>query len=155
MARIGILRCSNSSQESNCAAVVCLADMRKRQGHFERYPAADPLHLIGMINCAGCPTLAAPEKILKRVRALAEYRLDALHFSFCVTALCPFLRKYVKVVRDAYPDLEIVLGTHEPIDVAEYRRGVREILCPAVHPPQDMNDMVLGTLEMPERPLSF
>lgn len=135
--------------------MVCLGDLRKRRGHFDRYPAEEPLHLIGMISCAGCPTLVAPEKILKRVRALAEYRLDALHFSFCMTALCPFLTKYVKAVQGAYPDLEIVLGTHEPLNVQEYRRGVRELLCPAVRPPQDMNDMVLGTLEMPDRPLDF
>ncbi|MBW2484236.1 MAG: CGGC domain-containing protein, partial [Deltaproteobacteria bacterium] len=37
MARIGILTCSNCTQETNCAAVVCLGDMRKRRGFFERY----------------------------------------------------------------------------------------------------------------------
>ena len=99
MARIGILTCSNCIQETNCAAVVCLGDMRKRRAFFERYKDEEKLDLIGIINCAGCPTIAAPEKILKRVKALAEYRLDALHFSFCVTALCPFLKNYEKVIR--------------------------------------------------------
>lgn len=37
MARIGILTCSNCTQDTNCAAVVCLGDMRKRKGFFERY----------------------------------------------------------------------------------------------------------------------
>ena len=82
MARIGILTCSNCTQETNCASVVCLADMRKRRGFFEQYSQDEPLDLIGIINCAGCPTLAAPEKILKKVRALTEFRLDALHLSF-------------------------------------------------------------------------
>jgi predicted metal-binding protein len=81
MARIGILTCSNRIQETNCASVVCLADMRKRRGLFERYSKDEPLDLVGIISCAGCPTLIAPEKILRRVRALAEFRLDALHFS--------------------------------------------------------------------------
>jgi len=94
MARIGILTCSNCTQDTNCAAVVCLGDMRKRRGFFERYQNDEKLDLIGIINCSGCPTLAAPEKILKRVKALADYRLDALHFSYCMTALCPFLKKY-------------------------------------------------------------
>ena len=71
MARIGIVTCSNCTQDTNCASVVCLADMRKRRGFFERYPKDEPLDLVGIINCAGCPTLAAPEKILKRVRAVA------------------------------------------------------------------------------------
>ena len=87
MARIAILTCSNCTQDSNCASVVCLGDMRKRRGFFESYPKDEPLDLIGIINCAGCPTLAAPEKILKRVRAVAEFRLDALHLSFCMVTL--------------------------------------------------------------------
>ena len=115
MARIGILTCTNCTQEANCASVVCLGDMRKRRGFFRKYPQEQPLELIGIINCAGCPTLAAPEKILRRVRSLADYRIDALHFSFCVTALCPFVKQYEKVIKDEYPGLDIVLGTDQPL----------------------------------------
>lgn len=149
MARIGILTCSNCTQESNCASVVCLGDLRKRRGFFERYKDEECLDLIGIISCAGCPTLAAPEKILKRVRALAEYRLDALHFSFCVTALCPFLKNYEKVIRAAYPELELVLGTHAPKDKDEFRAGVKELLCQTIATPQDMNDMIKARLQKP------
>ncbi len=149
MARIGILTCSNCTQETNCAAVVCLGDLRKRRGFFERYRSGVNLDLIGIINCAGCPTLAAPEKILKRVRALAEYRLDALHFSFCVTALCPFIKNYEKVIREAYPALELVFGTHTTKDRQEFRAGVKELLCQTIAQPQDMNDMITGKLVKP------
>lgn len=147
MARIGILTCSNCTQETNCAAVVCLGDMRKRRGFFERYPQEEKLDLIGIINCAGCPTLAAPEKILKRVRALAEYRLDALHFSYCMTALCPFLKKFQTVIAESYPDLTIILGTHTPKDKKQFRNDVKDLLCPAVSDVQDMNDVIRGTLK--------
>ena len=147
MSRIGILTCSNCTQDTNCAAVVCLGDMRKRRGFFERYKDDEKLDLIGIINCAGCPTLAAPEKILKRVKALAEYRLDALHLSYCMTALCPFLKKYQTVIRKTYPDLEIVLGTHIPKDREQFRADVRELLCPAASEVQDMNDLIRGTLK--------
>jgi predicted metal-binding protein len=58
MARIGIINCSNCTQDTNCASVVCLADMRKRKGLFEQYAKEDTLELIGIISCAGCPTLA-------------------------------------------------------------------------------------------------
>ena len=149
MARIGILTCSNCTQETNCASVVCLGDMRKRRGFFARYQDEANLDLIGIINCAGCPTLAAPEKILKRVRALAEYRLDALHFSFCINALCPFLKNYERVIRAAYPDLELVFGTHAPKDKDEFRAGVKELLCQTVARPQEMNAMIKGTLQKP------
>jgi len=150
MARIGILTCSNCTQETNCASVVCLGDMRKRQGFFERYQDEEKLDLIGIINCSGCPTLAAPEKILKRVRAITEFWIDALHFSFCMTALCPFLKKYKKVIQEAYPNLEMVLGTHRPKDKQEFRAGVKELLCPTMCAPHDMNDMIKGSLKRNE-----
>lgn len=155
MARIGILTCSNCTQETNCASVVCLGDMRKRRAFFERYPKEAPLDLIGIINCSGCPTLAAPEKILRRVSALADFKLDALHFSFCMTVLCPFLKQYQKSIKKKYPDLEVVLGTHRPINKEEFKRGVKELLCQTIAKPQDMNDMVKNTLELPDRPLKF
>ena len=147
MARIGILTCSNCTQDTNCAAVVCLGDMRKRKGFFERYKDEEKLDLIGIINCSGCPTLAAPEKILKRVKALAQYRLDALHLSYCMTALCPFLKKYQAVIAKAYPDLEIVSGTHIPKDKNQFRNDVKELLCPTVSDVQDMNDLIKGTIK--------
>ena len=150
MARIGILTCSNCTQESNCASVVCLADLRKRKGFFERYSDNEPLDLVGIINCAGCPTIAAPEKIIKRVRAVADYGLDALHFSFCMTALCPFVGQYQKAINRAYPDLHIVLGTHKPTDKKTFQRAVRELLCQTIKKPQTMNDMIKGTLEFPK-----
>ena len=147
MARIGILTCSNCTQETNCASVVCLGDMRKRRGFFDRYKVDEKLDLIGIINCAGCPTLAAPEKILKRVKALAEYRLDALHLSYCMTALCPFLKKYQAVISKTYPKLEIILGTHIPKDKEQFRQDVRELLCPTISKIQDMNDVIMGRLK--------
>ncbi len=147
MARIGILTCSNCTQDTNCASVVCMGDMRKRRGFFERYKDEEKLDLIGIINCSGCPTLAAPEKILKRVKALAEYRLDALHFSYCMTALCPFLKKYQSVIKKAYPDLVIILGTHIPKDKKQFQIDVKELLCPTAYDPQDMNDIIKGTLK--------
>lgn len=147
MARIGILTCSNCTQDTNCAAVVCLGDMRKRKGFFERYKDEEKLDLIGIINCSGCPTLAAPEKILKKVKALVQYRLDALHLSYCMTALCPFLKKYKAVIAKVYPELEIVLGTHIPKDKDQFRNDVKELLCPTVSDVQDMNDMIKGTIK--------
>lgn len=151
MARIGILTCSNCTQDANCGSVVCLGDMRKRRGFFERYRNEEKLELIGIINCAGCPTLAAPEKILKRVKALAGYRLDALHFSYCMTTLCPFLKKYRAVITRAYPDLMIVEGTHVPKDTERFRHEVRELLCPTAVDVQDMNDIIRGTLKKNEK----
>jgi predicted metal-binding protein len=149
MARIGILTCSNCTQETNCASVVCLADMRKRRGFFSRYSADEPLDLIGIISCAGCPTLAAPEKILKRVRAVTEFRIDALHLSFCMVTLCPFIQKYSTLIKQEFPDINLVMGTHQPADRDHFVRGVKEMLCQTLAPPQTMADMIRGRITHP------
>jgi predicted metal-binding protein len=150
MARIGIITCSNCTQESNCASVVCLGDMRKRKGFFEMYPKDEPLDLVGIINCAGCPTIAAPEKILKRVRAVAEFNIEALHLSFCMTALCPFIHKYVDLIKEAFPGINLVMGTHKPVDKREFGRGVKELLCQTLASVQTMNELIRGTLKIPQ-----
>ena len=150
MPRIGILTCSNCTQDSNCASVVCLADMRKRQGFFEPYPQDEPLDLIGIINCAGCPTLAAPEKILKRVRALAEFRIEALHLSFCMVTLCPFIKPYTALIKREFPGINILMGTHRPADRDRFVKGVKELLCQTLAAPQTMNDLIKGTLKIPQ-----
>lgn len=146
MARIGILTCSNCTQDTNCASIACLGDMRKRKGLFERYSDEEQLDLVGIINCSGCPTLAAPEKIMKRVRALADYRIDALHFSYCMTALCPFIKKYDTIIRENYPELVIIHGTHTPKNKKVFQDEVKELLCPTAYTTQDMNDVIKGGL---------
>ena len=147
MARIGILTCSNCTQDANCASVVCLGDLRKREGLFERYKDEEKVELIGIINCAGCPTLAAPEKILKRTKSLTDYRLDALHFSYCMTALCPFLKHYDSIIKQHNPGLRVVHGTHRPRGKAQFQSEMKELLCPQVAVPQDMNTVIKGRLK--------
>jgi predicted metal-binding protein len=150
MARIGIITCSNCTQECNCAAVVCLGDLRKRRGFFEKYPKEEPLDLIGIISCAGCPTAAAPEKILRRVRAVAEFKVEALHFSFCMTAICPFINMYVDLIKTRFPEINLVMGTHQPTDKERFRSGVKELLCQTLAAPQTMNDLIKGTIKIPQ-----
>lgn len=142
MARIGILTCSNCTQDLNCASLVCLGDMRKRRGFFERYPKDDPLDLVGLINCAGCPTLAAPEKIVKRLGAFRIAKIDALHLSYCITALCPFMAHYEKAIAAEFPRVEIVRGTHLAPEPGQFRQAVKGLLCPAQGRPPDMNDHI-------------
>ncbi len=129
MARIGIITCSNCTQDLDCASVVCLADMRKRKGFFKDYAPDERLDLVGIINCSGCPTVSAHQKIMRRVRSIADLRVDAIHFSFCMTALCPFKQKYEEVIKEAYPEIKIVMGTHTPADPTAFRQEVKDLLC--------------------------
>lgn len=142
MARIGILTCSNATQDAGCSSVSCLRDMRKRKGAFEKYKEDVNLELIGIINCAGCPTLAGPEKLLNRIRALTEFRIQAIHFTYCMDVLCPFKNKYKELLEKEFPEIEIIIGTHEAhITNEEFREKVKELFC---QPRRSMVDLIKG-----------
>ncbi len=142
MARIGILTCSNATQDLGCASASCLADLRKRRGAFADYPADQPIDLVGIINCPGCPTLAGPEKLLRRIESLTAFRVDAIHFTFCVKALCPFREQYRRAAEQAHPQVRVVMGTHqEHVSALTFRGEVGELLC---QPRQGMADLILG-----------
>lgn len=128
MVRIGILTCSNATQDLGCSSVSCLADMRKRRGAFASYPADEPLDLVGIINCPGCPTLTGADKLMQRIRALTEFKIDAVHLSYCMKALCPFKEKYKSSLEEKFPNINFVVGTHEEhITTAEFKKRVKNV----------------------------
>ncbi len=142
MAKIGILTCSNATQELGCSSVSCLSDFRKRKGAFMDYPSEEKLTLMGIINCPGCPTLIGPDKLLQRIRALTEFGVDTIHFAYCMKALCPFKEKYKAALEETFPEVRIVIGTHEEhVSPEEYRRRVKKLFC---QPRKTMVDIILN-----------
>ena len=130
MAKIGILTCSNATQDLGCSSVSCLADFRKRKGTFASYPSDEKLTLVGIINCPGCPTITGFDKLLMRIKSLTVFRVDAIHFSNCIKALCPFVSQYRKALQDNFPSVEIVVGTHEEhISTLFFREKVKKLFC--------------------------
>lgn len=130
MKRIAILTCSNTTQDLACASFQCLSSLRQAKDKFAGY-ADTGAELVGIIGCAGCPTAVAPEKVLKRVRSLAALNLDALHLSTCMIHLCPFRNKYKKIIKEYYPDILIVEGTHSPredLDPDSIKEGFKALL---------------------------
>lgn len=141
MARIGILTCSNATQDLGCSSVSCLADLRKRKGAFADYPTEEKLTLMGIINCPGCPTLTGADKLLQRVSALTEFGVDTIHFTYCMKALCPFKEKYKTALEEAFPSVKVVIGTHEEhLAPEEYRKRVKKLFC---QPRKTMVDIIL------------
>ncbi len=59
-----------------------------------------------------------------------------------MTALCPFIKKYEKVILENYSELTIIHGTHTPVDNKIFQEKVKELLCPTVYTPHDMNDAI-------------
>jgi len=142
MAKIGILTCSNATQDLGCSSVSCLADFRKRKGTFSEYPENEKLTLAGIINCPGCPTLTGSDKLIERIRALTDFGVDTIHFSFCLKSLCPFKEQYAKALKDSFPDISIVIGTHEEhVAPKEFRRRVKQLFC---QPRKTMVDIILN-----------
>jgi predicted metal-binding protein len=145
MGRIGILTCSNATQDLGCSSVSCLSDFRKRKGTFAEYPQEEKLTLVGIISCPGCPTLIGPDRLLQRIRALTEFGVDAIHFTYCMKALCPFKEKYKAALEQAFPNVKIVIGTHEEhIAPEEYRMRVKSLFC---QPRKTMVDIILNKAE--------
>lgn len=141
MAKIGIMTCSNATQDLGCSSVSCLADFRKRKGSFATYPTEEKLVLAGIINCPGCPTLTGADKLLGRIRGLTEFGVDVIHFSYCMKALCPFKEKYRLALVEAFPHITVVLGTHEEhVTPEEYRARVKKLFC---QPTKTMTDVIL------------
>jgi predicted metal-binding protein len=142
MAKIGILTCSNATQDLGCSSVSCLADFRKRKGAFADYPPEEKLTLMGIINCPGCPTLTGPDKLVRRIRALTDFKVDTIHFSYCIKTLCPFKEKYKDALEQAFPNIRIVIGTHEEhVAPEDFRHRVKKLFC---QPRKTMVDIVLN-----------
>ena len=132
MQRIGIITCSNITNDFACASFFCLADSHAGKGTFARYAEGGGVNVVGIISCSGCPTLMAPEKIIRRVRTLVASGVDAIHFSNCMEQFCPFKNKYESFLKAEFPDMEFVAGTHEdpPEEVGEiFGRLVHDALC--------------------------
>ena len=142
MAKIGILTCSNATQDLGCSSVSCLADFRKRKGTFADYPEDEKLTLAGIINCPGCPTLIGPDKLIERIRSLTDFGVDTIHFSYCIKSLCPFKENYKKALEQSFPDIRIVIGTHEEhVTPEEFRRRVKKLFS---QPRKTMVDIIFN-----------
>lgn len=153
MTKIGILTCSNVTHELGCCSMFCLQDINANEGPFAAYADNGGAELMGVLSCAGCPTAVGPEKILSRVRAMAELGAEAIHLSNCMMALCPFAKKYKSLIGERFPDVKLVEGSHHvPGDPQEmkrvFRAGVKELL---TRPRPAMVDMVKEVVEMYEQ----
>jgi predicted metal-binding protein len=125
-----------------CSSVSCLADFRKRKGTFAEYPENEKPTFAGMINCPGCPTSTGPDKLIGRIRSLTDFGVDTIHFDYCLKALCPFKEKYKDAIEESFPDIRIVIGTHEEhIAPEEFRKRVKKLFR---QPTKTMVDIILN-----------
>ncbi|MBL6977425.1 MAG: CGGC domain-containing protein [Desulfobacteraceae bacterium] len=149
MARVGILGCDITTKEMNCVMVGCFGNLRGREGSFKDYPADEPLDLVGVIHCGGCPTAVGSDRIWQKVQALVDYGIDSLHLNSCLIQLCPFKDVFLETIKRDYPDLKVVEGTHPFHDPDEFKKGIKELVSQRVVTPQTMNDLVFKKIKLP------
>ena len=118
MKKIGIIACANTTKIPDCPLSPCLRDFYDRKGEFALYKNME-LELAGVISCPGCLGGMAPEVILSKANSLVHYGAEAIHLAYCMKLFCPYVRKYVKILEEAHPNVDIILGTHEPHEPAE------------------------------------
>ena len=123
MTDIGILTCSNTTQDIGCSSFGCLNAAYEGGGTFAQYP--EGVRVKGIINCAGCPGTLGHAKILKRVKALIASGVEAIHMGSCMAGYCPFVAKYEKEITQAHPGVKVVRGTH-PSPPAEMMEMLKE-----------------------------
>ena len=112
MTDIGLLTCSNTTQDVGCSVFGCLRATSEAQAPFSAVEYPDGVRVAGVISCAGCAGKRSHEKILRRVGALAASGAKAIHFATCMVEGCPFLARYESVIREACPELAVVRGSH-------------------------------------------
>jgi hypothetical protein len=64
--------------------------------------------------------------------------------------LCPFIKSYTALIKREFPGINIVMGTHQPVDREGFQKGVKELLCQSLARPQSMHDLIRGTLKIPQ-----
>ncbi|MGD8320480.1 MAG: CGGC domain-containing protein [Gemmatimonadota bacterium] len=118
--KIGIIICD---RYRTCGGGKCLRSVRERAGAFSRYPADEPLEVVGYSTCDGCPggnVEYVPEEMIKN-------GAEAIHLATGMVVgypPCPSLEYFQSFIQERY-GIPVVLGTH-PIP-EKYRIVHREL----------------------------
>ena len=105
--RIGIIICD---RYHTCGGGKCFRSVRERAGAFERYPADEPLEVVGYSTCDGCPggnVEYVPEEMIKN-------GAEAIHLATGMVVgypPCPYLEYFQSFIQERY-GVPVVLGTH-------------------------------------------
>ncbi|MFC1543634.1 CGGC domain-containing protein [Gemmatimonadota bacterium] len=105
--RIGIIICD---RYRTCGGGKCLRSVRDRAGAFSRYPADEPLEVVGYTTCDGCPggnVEYVPEEMINN-------GAEAIHLATGMVVgypPCPHLDYFQSFITERY-GIPVVVGTH-------------------------------------------
>jgi predicted metal-binding protein len=120
MTRIAIIICD---RYSSCGGGKCFRALRERVGGFSRYPADEPIEVVGYASCGGCPggnVEHLPEEF-KRNGA------DVVHLATGLVVgypPCPTILQFKQYIESRFA-LPVVVGTHPiPLKYLEAHRAL-------------------------------
>jgi len=105
--KIGIIICN---RYRDCGGGKCFRSIRERKGGFAKYPADEPLEVVGYSSCGGCPggnVEYVPEEMVKN-------GAQAIHLATGLVVgypPCPNIRRFKKYIEKRY-QVPVVVGTH-------------------------------------------
>ena len=67
-----------------------------------------------------------------------------------LAASYPFIKPYMALIKWEFPGINSVMGTHRPADRDRFVQGVKELLRQTLAAPQTMNDLIRGTVKIPQ-----
>jgi len=107
MQKVGIIICA---RYRDCGGGKCFRALRERHGAFARYPADEPVEIVGYSSCGGCPG-GNVEYVP------AEFQKNGCTVVHLATGLivgyppCPRIRHFKAFIETRY-GLPVVVGTH-------------------------------------------
>ena len=107
MTKIGIIICDRYGA---CGGGKCFRAVAERRGAFARYPAEEPLEVVGFANCGGCPG----GNIENVPAEMKKNGAQAIHLATCFVVgypPCQDIRQFKEFIETAY-GLPVVIGSH-------------------------------------------
>jgi len=124
--KVGVIICD---RYRTCGGGKCFRSVRERAGAFARYPADEPLEVVGWSTCNGCPggnVEYVPEEMIKN-------GAEAVHLATCMVVgypPCPYLEYFKEFVPAKY-GVPLVVGSHpipEKYRLVHLKLGSRQVL---------------------------
>lgn len=93
-----------------CTGNKCFKAILERDGAFSKYPADEPIEVVGWVACGGCPG----ERLEYAPADMKKYGAEVIYLASCYLAgypVCPYIRDHKTYIENVV-GLPVVVGTH-------------------------------------------